>query len=102
MEKGSRDPEKGQNFKTEQSRRILQNTLTKPKQLRKLGMGSSQWRRTTMAVSRKPKETSFQKEWSVIFNAVQQPVKIRIDHCPLITSDFNKGLFQGGAEILVG
>lgn len=48
MGKGIRDLEKEQNFKFEQSRRILQNTLTKPKQLTKLGMGSSQWRRTSM------------------------------------------------------
>jgi len=45
MEKGTRNPEKEQNLKFEQSRRILQNTLTKPKQLTKLGLGSPQWRR---------------------------------------------------------
>lgn len=48
MGKGIRDLEKEQNFKLEQSRRILQNALTKPKQLTTLGMGSSQWRRTSM------------------------------------------------------
>lgn len=58
------------------------------------------------AVSRKSKENSFQKDWLMIFNAVQQPSKINTDHCPLFISDFNKGSFQGNiesrSEIFVG
>lgn len=47
------------------------------------------------AVSRKSNENSFQKDWQMIVNAVQQPRTIRTDHCPSVIGDFNKGPFQG-------
>lgn len=102
IEKGTRNPEKEQNLKFEQSRRILQNTLKKPKQLTNWDWAAPSGEEDpACAVSEKPREKSSQKDWSMIFNAVQQAMNLRTDLCPLVTSDFNKGPCQGGAEVLV-
>lgn len=50
------------------------------------------------AVSRESKGNSFQKDWVMVFNAVQQPRKKRTAHHPLVTADCNKGLLQGSSE----
>lgn len=49
-------------------------------------------------VSRKSNENSFQKDWQMIVNAVQQPRTIRTEHCPSVVGDFNEGPFQGSNE----
>lgn len=64
----------------------------------KLGIDSSWWRWTRKGCVQKAKENSFQKGWSRIFNAGQQPRKGRADHCPSVIGEFNKESSPGSSE----